>query len=154
MRLSRFILLILIYSLASCINSPLFDQEVWINNPKGDQYSPRARMVDDIMKNYLKPGMSKKEVIKLLGNPYYDGIEKRLPKNVIMPDSLKYSNDDSLDPKIADKKMNYLNKFYALYAEPVKILWYPVGWSTIDPNFLVIKLSRNDLVEDYWVEQR
>ena len=29
----------------------------------------------------------------------------------------------------------------------VMILRYPVGWSTIDPNFLIIKLTSSGLVE-------
>jgi hypothetical protein len=33
------------------------------------------------------------------------------------------------------------------------IIRYPVGWSTIDPNFLIIKLNGKGQVEEYWVEQ-
>ncbi len=34
-------------------------------------YEYREKMIDDVMDNYLKKGMTKKEVIQLLGNPDY-----------------------------------------------------------------------------------
>ena len=49
--------------------------------------------------------------------------------------------------------MAAVNKFTQLYAQPVMILRYPVGWSTIDPNFLIIQLNSEGVVEEYWVEQ-
>ncbi len=47
-----------------------FDHELWIRNY--DNYhpdNPRAEMIADLIENHLRPGMTKSEVIKLLGKP-------------------------------------------------------------------------------------
>lgn len=45
-----------------------FDKEKW--NERDDMfYANREKMVADLMKNYLKKGMTYKEVINLLGTP-------------------------------------------------------------------------------------
>ncbi|MEJ7558578.1 MAG: hypothetical protein WKF66_09745 [Pedobacter sp.] len=118
-----------------------------------DTSNPRAWMVQDVMKNHLKSGMSRKAVLDLLGKPYQEGIERRLPKNTALPDSISFENDENLKPENSKKAMDAINNFYRLYAEPVMIIRYPVGWSTIDPNFLIIKLNGKRQVEEYWVEQ-
>ncbi|MEJ7560010.1 MAG: hypothetical protein WKF66_16980 [Pedobacter sp.] len=154
MHLYKSIVIIFICFLTGCSSSPLFDRQVWIDNPdEGDRSNPRARMVDDVVKTHLKPGMSKTAVLKLLGKPLYEGIESRLPKNRVIPDSITYADGDASKPEITTKKTNALNNFYRLYAEPVMILRYPVGWSTIDPNYLIVKLSEKGLVQEFWVEQ-
>lgn len=48
----------------------VFDRELWIRNY--DNYhpdNPRAEMIYDLTKNHLRAGMTKGEVIKLLGKP-------------------------------------------------------------------------------------
>ena len=49
--------------------------------------------------------------------------------------------------------MAAINKFYKLHGKPVLIMRYPVGWSTMDPNFLVIQLNSKHQVVEYWVSQ-
>lgn len=47
-----------------------FDQRTWhknYDNPAPD--NPRAEMVGDLIGNYLKPGMTRREVMQLLGKP-------------------------------------------------------------------------------------
>lgn len=71
-------------------------------------------------------------------------------KNTHLPDSISSEN---FKPEDADKAMVTIIKFYKLYGKPVMILRYPVGWSTMDPNFLVIQLNSKQQVEEYWVVQ-
>jgi hypothetical protein len=144
----------LLCSLASCNYSTSFDRDVWFKNPgMEDTHNPRARMVQDVIKNQLKPGMSRKAVLDLLGKPYQEGIERRLPKNTILPDSVSSTNPERFKPENQERTVAAINNFYRLYAKPVMLMRYPVGWSTIDPNFLIIMLNSKGLVEEYWVEQ-
>ena len=104
--------------LIGCSHSSSFNREVWVDNPDIKNTSnPRARMVQDVMKNHLKTGMSRMTVLN------------------------------------SAKAMVAINNFYKMYAKPVMILRYPIGWSTIDPNFLIIKLNGKRQVEEYWIEQ-
>jgi hypothetical protein len=154
MQLSKYLVLLAISALVSCNQSTSFDKEAWINNPEmTDTHNPRARMVQDVIDNRLKSGMTRKSILDLLGQPYKEGIERRLPKNTILPDSISATNPENLRPENAKKSVAGLNNFYRLYAKPVRIMRYPVGWSTMDPNFLIIKLDTNCLVGDYWIEQ-
>lgn len=154
MNFPKLLFIILACFLAACNHSSSFDREVWIDNPDmEDTSNPRAWMVQDVMKNHLKSGMSRKAVLDLLGKPYQEGIERRLSKNTALPGSISFENDENLKPENSDKAMDAINNFYRLYANPVMIIRYPVGWSTIDPNFLIIKLNDKRQVEEYWVEQ-
>jgi hypothetical protein len=110
-------------------------------------------MVQDVIKNQLKLGMSRKEVLALLGEPYREGVERRLPKNTILPDSVSSTNPERFKPENQKRAIAAINSFYRLYAKPFMIIRYPVGWSTMDPNFLIIMLNSKGLVEEYWVEQ-
>ncbi len=89
----------------------------------------------------------------LLGKPYKNEIENRLPKGVEIPDSLSFSNKGNLKPENSDRVTEILNEFMRLNSQPDTLMLYPVGWSTIDPNFLVVKLDNKDLTSDFWVEQ-
>jgi hypothetical protein len=154
MYFSRFLFILLACILAACNHSSQFDKEVWVDNSAmEDTSNPRAWMVQDLMKNHLKSGMSRKAVLDLLGKPYQEGIECRLPKNTVLPDSISFENDKNLKPENSRKTIDAINNFYRLFAKPVMIIRYPVGWSTIDPSFLIIKLDSNRQVEEYWVEQ-
>ncbi|MBG6234667.1 hypothetical protein IWX76_001222 [Pedobacter sp. CAN_A7] len=151
---SKFITFLLLCFLAGCSTSTSFDREVWIDNPDvANKYNHRAKMVQDVIKNHLKPGMPKKSLLNLLGRPYWEGTVRRLPKNTVLPDSISYANDENFKPENADKAMVAINKFYKLYGKPVLIMRYPVGWSTMDPNFLVIQLNSKQQVVEYWVSQ-
>ncbi len=49
-----------------------FDRELWLSYDKSSDPRIRAHMYDDLRKNHLKIGMSRKEVLKLLGKPALD----------------------------------------------------------------------------------
>ena len=155
MNLTKFTITLLIVVLCGCNNtSSKFEREVWIRHTQADdRYNPRAEMVQHLMKNYLKPGMSRKAVLDLLGNPYKESIEQRLPENIVIPNSISFSNPENLKPEKADKATAAINDFYKLHAKPVFVIEYPVGWSTIDPNFLAIIMDEKGLVERFRVEQ-
>ena len=155
MYLARFATVLLIAHLFSCSSpSTKFDRVLWLKHPQEeDRYNPRARIVDDLIKNHLKPGMTKKEVIDLLGKPYEERIEQRLPKNIVVPDSLSLTNPNNLKSENLEALFAEREAFNKLYAKPVLTLHYAAGWSTIDPNFLVIILNEEGLVESYQVEQ-
>jgi hypothetical protein len=154
MKLPKLILILVAFIFIGCKHSPNFDKQVWIDNPDVvDTSNPRAWMVEDVMKNHLRPGMSRKAVLDLLGKPYKEGIENRLPKGTKFPDSISFENEENLKPENSDKATDAINKFQKLYAKPVMLVRYPVGWSTIDPNFLIIKLNEKLQVEESWVEQ-
>src|SRR5688500_3945945 len=92
------LILCLTLSLVSCSNnydSDTFDKDVWLaNNDIKDQCNPRSRMTKDLITNYLRPEMQRDSIINLLGPPYFEKIEYRLPKGLDLPDSL--SSIDSI----------------------------------------------------------
>ena len=56
------------------INSPFddrpFDRKLWIDNyDNQNPDNPRAEMIYDLKKNYLKTEMTRREIIQLLGKP-------------------------------------------------------------------------------------
>jgi len=118
-----------------------------------DTNNPRARMVQDVIKNQLKPGMSRKEVLDILGKPYQENTELVLPKNTIIPDSISSTNPEKYKPENIDRTVAAANKFYQLHGRSSVVMRYPVGWSTIDPNFLIVVLNNRGLVEQYVVVQ-
>lgn len=45
-----------------------FDRTTWLKH-RGDYESPRGRLVDDLLERHLKIGMTKRQVVRLLGQP-------------------------------------------------------------------------------------
>jgi hypothetical protein len=106
-----------------------------------------------------------------LGKPYLERIENRLPKGLEVPDSLSLTIDsaglaslfDSVDVQKqkdknnldirADKELEEYNNWYMANSQPDTLMLYPIGWSTIDPNFLVIKFKADSTVCEFWIEQ-
>ena len=147
---------IILFALASCTSyKPVdFDRKVWLaNNDVDDARNPRARMIKYLQANYLKPGMSKTAVLKLLGPPYEDKIVGRLADGVEVPDSIhiwKYVEE----PKaVQTRKLKEFNEWMREHEQPDTLLLYPVGWSTMDPNFLVVKFNDRGVASRFWVEQ-
>ena len=67
----RLAMLTFIFSLffASCgVEQKKFDKNIW-NDMDDIMYSDRESMISDLMENYLRHGMTYKEVVELLGKP-------------------------------------------------------------------------------------
>jgi hypothetical protein len=57
---------------SGCLFSPhpdRFVQQVWVEADPDGECGTRRGMVDDLLANYVRPGMTKAEVITLLGAP-------------------------------------------------------------------------------------
>lgn len=139
--------------LLSCSPDKSFNRDKWLKHNTLETYNPRAYMIDDLLENYLKPGLEKDSILALLGKPYTDGIGPRLPKDIVIPDSLDINTLVNLKGKIRDKKFEELDEFHRLNSKLDTLMLYPVGQSVMDPNFLVIKLDGNGKASEFWVEQ-
>ena len=62
-------LLILIFGLLACNRQEKFNKKDWTKREDFFPCSCRQYMIDDLKKNYKLVGISKKELIKLLGQP-------------------------------------------------------------------------------------
>ena len=151
---NHIIFFLLVLVMISCTSGKKFDKQKWlVNSDVNDIYNPRAHMTEDLIKNYLKVGLTKNAVLALLGKPDKDRIENRLSKGLKIPDSLSLSNDENLKPERRNKVIAQMNDFVRLNAIPHTLMSYPVGWSTTDPNFLVIQIDEKGKVSDFWVEE-
>ncbi|WKZ58817.1 MAG: hypothetical protein QY309_13170 [Cyclobacteriaceae bacterium] len=110
-------------------------------------------MTKDLIENYLKPGIHRDSIIILLGRPYLEKIENRLPKGLQVPDSLSLVDSVNFRVENRDRALKNFNDWYAAHGQPDTLMFYPVGWSTIDPNFLVIKFRPDSVADKFWVEQ-
>ncbi|MEM9831791.1 MAG: hypothetical protein AAF944_14215 [Bacteroidota bacterium] len=110
-------------------------------------------MVDDLMQNYLKPGLTRDSIISLLGEPQVDGVEQRLPKGFVEPDSITFQSDSSSNPGYSERWNQRVNQYFVAHAQPDTLMSYFVGWSTMDHMYLVVKLNPDSVAYDYWVEQ-
>lgn len=141
-------------AILSCKADNKFNQQKWLaNSDVSDTHNPRAYMIDDLMKNHLKVGITKNAVLTLLGKPEKDRIENRLPKGINIPDSFSFTNKENLKLERSDKVIAGINDFVRLNAKPHTLMLYSIGWSTIDPNYLIIQLDEKGMVLDFWTEQ-
>jgi len=147
----------IVTTLCSCSSnykSDKFDKDTWLsNNAISDRYNPRANMTLDLMENYLKPGMHRDSIIILLGRPYLEKVEKRLPKGLEVPDSLSLTDSANFKEETRDIALKNFNDWFSTHGQPDTLMFYPVGWSTIDPKFLVIKFRPDSIAYEFWVEQ-
>lgn len=146
MRFCKLTLVLFLLLAVSCSQSSSFDREIWMQHPDvADHYNPRLGMVQDVIKNHLRPGMARKAVLDLLGLPYKEGFEVRLPTNIVVPDSLKHF--ETLERQAA------YNDFFKSHGRSTMLMKYAIGWSIIDPMFLVVQLDRRGMVVKYWGEE-
>src|SRR5688500_8955536 len=140
--LLRFWTMVIAVTLGGCsYKSDKFNREVWLaNDDMTDQWNPRARMIKDLLESYLIPGLHRDSILTLLGPPYLEQVENRLPKGLEVPDSLSLVESKNLKEEDRTKALDSFNEWYRANGQPDTLILYPVGWSTIDPNFLVIKL--------------
>jgi len=98
------------------IDSPFddkkFDKQVWLKFEKVyDMDNPRGQMVSDLIDNFLKKGMNKQEVVKILGKPDFEKSENVFKYNLGMWSGYRV-DCDSLD--IEFDKTNRLKKIYTV----------------------------------------
>ena len=154
--ISGLIICLCFSSVTSCnsIRYKKFNKEIWLkNSSESDLNNPRSYMTNDLIENYLKIGMEKTEIIDLLGPPKFNGISHRIRKGVIFPDSL--STLHSIGKSKAERQLA-LDKFNAWLKEnrePDTIMDYPIGWSTIDPVSLIIRLNDQNVAYEFKIVQ-
>jgi len=149
---------IIAFGLHSCsmfYDSNKFDRDVWLSNgDMNDTRNPRSKMTKDLLDNYLKPGIHRDSILTLLGKPYLEQIENRLPKGLEVPDSLSLVDDsDNFKNETQEKTLDNFNQWVRANGQSDTLMLYPVGWSTIDPNFLVIKFRPDSIAYEFWIEQ-
>lgn len=146
--------LIAVFIYTCFIYSCSFDRESWIKNNDVNQFGfERQLMINDLTNNILKNGMSKSEVIELLGKPHYDGVQIRPPEGKNIPDSIRIVNsfgESKAERRIA---LDRFNNWMKINGQPDTILLYPAGFSRMDQNFLTIKIDGNNLVKKFSVLQ-
>tara|TARA_R100000789_G_scaffold22086_1_gene24800 strand:- start:78 stop:467 length:390 start_codon:yes stop_codon:yes gene_type:complete len=123
-----FLLLLSILFLSSCSNIK-YDRDVWLKDSvitKMDFNNPRSQMIDDVLKNHLKVGMSLEEVHYKLG--------------YIEPSKFAYDKPSS----------SYISKD-SVSAKNIIGLTYFIGPTLGDYELLTIELDENNLVKDFWV---
>jgi hypothetical protein len=165
MRSSVPLICALLALLSGCSSpSTSFDRKAWLDDPeldnphRNDYHDSRQWMVENLMKNYLKPKMSKTDVVTLLGKPDKDGIEQRVPKDTVEPDSVSIAYAKTIkdgDDAKWKKYMDDSNKFHDLHARPDTLMLYHIGREGelgIDSRYLAIEFSGKGLVKKYWVE--
>jgi hypothetical protein len=77
--------------LISCHQKNKFDTSLWTEQSEPGKYPNRKFIVDDLIKNYKLEGLSDREVIKLLGDPF--------PKNIFKSDTMWYPIEMKFDQK-------------------------------------------------------
>jgi hypothetical protein len=123
-----------------------FDRQQWLATGKAGTCGPdnsRESMVEDVMTHYLAPGMTRAQVLALLGPAERDGIEMVVPDGISLPDSLR--GEKGL------MNTNGFNKWYQLNSQPDTLMRYCVGWDQIDPTSMRIQFGGDERVKKFWV---
>jgi hypothetical protein len=91
-------LIILLYPIwHNPFNDRTFEEEIWhAYHNSLDSDNPRGNMADDLRKNHLRRGMTKEQVIELLGEPDFEKSSKVLKYNLGMWSGIGFDYD-SLD---------------------------------------------------------
>ena len=159
-KLIKYIFLLILINLISCVtkskDNSIFNQKIWLDNTQlgdGLNQNPRALMTNDLMNNHLKNGMSRTEIINLLGQPFKDEIQERLPNNIQQPDSINLRSIMGVSDEKRQKILTDYNNWYHQNLRPDTLLIYPVGWTKTDSIFLVVKLNDKNSVNEFWMEQ-
>ena len=92
-----------------------------------DYHNPRARMTDDLLNNYLKPGITRDSILTLLGEPYSETISSRLPKGLSTPDSIALNKYVGEPRELQDKILTEYNAWHKKNGQLNTLMLYPVG---------------------------
>ncbi|MCB2411166.1 hypothetical protein [Hymenobacter lucidus] len=129
----------------------VFNQKLWLSTGqvlRSDKQervqvslnNPRERMVSDVMAHHLRVGISRGQVVALLGPPEKEGIEWRVPVGVPRPDSL---DDERMSSEA-------FNRWVDQHAQPDTLMHYRVGEGYFDPISLNIELNGRGQVRKFW----
>tara|TARA_R110001592_G_C12733691_1_gene710143 strand:- start:71 stop:604 length:534 start_codon:yes stop_codon:yes gene_type:complete len=161
-KLIKYVFLIILINLISCVSkskekdNSIFNQKIWLDNMElgdGLKQNPRAPMTNDLMNNHIKNGMSRTEIIDLLGQPFKDEIQERLPNDIHQPDSINLRSIIGESDEKRQKILTDYNNWYHQNLRPDTLLIYTVGWTMTDSIFLVVKLNDKNSVNEFWIEQ-
>jgi hypothetical protein len=153
-RISTFLPFVMLLGCSMFSTYEKFDRNVWLrNNEMEDQWNPRDGMTTDLLENYLKSGLHRDSIVQLLGLPYLERIENRTPRGLAAPDSISFFGLDTLSVEEKNKLVDESNEWRGLYSQPDTLMYYPIGWSTIDPRFLIIKFNADSVACEFWIEQ-
>lgn len=94
MKMTKITITILFLTIISCTYYEQFSREAW-NTKEDFLYPKRMKVVDDLIKNYLKTSMCEDEILNLLGSPSTPNINIDADK-VYFELQTKYGND--IDP--------------------------------------------------------
>jgi hypothetical protein len=129
-----------------------FDQQQWLEtgqvlhglkNTSGLLVdNPRESMVQDVISHYLKPGMTRVQVLKLLGPADREGVEQQLPDNIQVPGSLL---------KSMPFNATAYGQWFGKHTQPDTLMRYIVGWSAVDPTSSRVRYGGSGKVRKYWV---
>jgi hypothetical protein len=123
-----------------------FDRQQWLATRKAGTCgtdNPREAMVEDVMAHHLATGMTRAQVLALLGPAERDEIEMVVPAGTSLPDFLR-----------GEKGLNNttgFNKWYRLHSQPDTLMHYCVGWDLIDPTSMRVQFGGDGKVKKYWV---
>lgn len=109
----------------------------------------RESMIKDLMAHYLKLGMTRAQVVALLGPPERERVEMVVPDSVALPDSLDWSRMSGKE--ILKQGTEGFNKWHEQHAQPDTILRYQVGWDVIDPTSMRVELDGKGRLKRAWV---
>lgn len=70
---------------------------------------------------------------------------------VVVPN--QHPNLKNLKAENIDRATDRIKEFMRVNSQPDTLMLYPIGWSTMDPKFMVISFDNKGKVNDYWIEQ-
>lgn len=120
-----------------------FDQQAWLSG-QHEQDAVRAGMLRDLMAHHLYQGMSRGDVLTLLG-PAEERIIWQLPTTITIPDSI---NPALQNHTLPDSVRNaQFSSFRSAHLQLDTFMIYKAGTSMWSYRFLVIKLNGKQRVE-------
>jgi hypothetical protein len=110
-----------------------FDRTVWLmSDPEGFN-SPRWGMTDNLISSYLEPGLHRKRILNLLGEP----------ERVIIQYQMKDKESDSLFKKSDAMNFRGLDSLGVEYGHPDTLMLYSIGLvgHRSSPDYLYIQVD-------------
>jgi hypothetical protein len=135
-----------------------FEREKWLSNNDWENLeNPRFKMTQDLLDNYLRPGLTRDSILTFLGQPHDEKIIYVAIEGATPPDSLNPDNFNQFDDT---EKINQYANWVKSHRQPDTIILFHVGWRNDiklkmqRPNFLVIKMNSDSIADDFWIEEK